>query len=215
MSPSKRESTARSSRFRRQRPAQADLFADPALPAGFRYRAELVSPAEEAELVELFARLPFEEARYKEWTAKRRIVSYGGRYDFGSNELLPAAPVPPFLNDLRERLGQWAGIAARDFAHATIAEYPPDTQLGWHRDVPSFETVVGVSLHGAARMRFRRYPPAKNARVSAAIELEPRSAYVIAGDARWKWQHAISPTKSMRYSITFRTLAAAGARFRE
>jgi hypothetical protein len=25
-------------------------------------------------------------------------------------------------------------------------------------------------------------------------------------DARWRWQHAISPTKALRWSITFRTI---------
>jgi alkylated DNA repair dioxygenase AlkB len=29
---------------------------------------------------------------------------------------------------------------------------------------------------------------------------------VLAGEARWKWQHSIPPTKEERYSITFRTL---------
>jgi hypothetical protein len=38
------------------------------------------------------------------------------------------------------------------------------------------------------------------------MDLEPRSAYSITGHARWGWQHAISPTKELRYSITFRTL---------
>jgi alkylated DNA repair dioxygenase AlkB len=41
-----------------------------------------------------------------------------------------------------------------------------------------------------------------------AIQLEPRSIYVLRDDARWRWQHAISPTKALRYSITFRTMAA-------
>ena len=32
-----------------------------------------------------------------------------------------------------------------------------------------------------------------------------RSAYVLKGEARWDWQHAIAPTRELRYSITFRT----------
>jgi hypothetical protein len=28
------------------------------------------------------------------------------------------------------------------------------------------------------------------------------------GDARWRWQHSIAPTKALRYSVTFRTLRA-------
>jgi alkylated DNA repair dioxygenase AlkB len=194
---------------------QAELFEKtPPLPDGFRYRPEFVSRAEEGELVATFATLPFEAARYKDWTARRRIVSYGGRYDFDSNELLPAEPVPAFLDELRTRLAAWIEVPPAELEHATIAEYSPGAELGWHRDVPSFETVIGVSLHGAARMRLRRYPPRKHARTDVAIDLEPRSAYVIADAARWQWQHAISPTKTLRYSITFRTLARADAPFR-
>jgi alkylated DNA repair dioxygenase AlkB len=86
-----------------------------------------------------------------------------------------------------------------------VAEYPPATPLGWHRDVPDFELIMGVSLLGHARLRFRPWPPKPNARTTFAIELAPRSAYVLRDEARWHWQHAVSPTKELRYSITFRT----------
>ena len=86
-----------------------------------------------------------------------------------------------------------------------VAEYQPSTPLGWHRDVPDFEVVMGVSLLGRARLRFRPWPPKPNARTTFAVELEPRSAYVMRDEARWHWQHAVSPTKELRYSITFRT----------
>jgi hypothetical protein len=47
-----------------------------------------------------------------------------------------------------------AGIAASDFAHAVIAKYETGTQLGWHRDVPDFEDVVGVSCVDSAGCAF-------------------------------------------------------------
>jgi alkylated DNA repair dioxygenase AlkB len=56
-------------------------------------------------------------------------------------------------------------------------------------------------------MRLRPYPHRKGDRAALKLELEPRSAYAMRGAARWKWQHAISPTRQLRYSITFRTLA--------
>jgi alkylated DNA repair dioxygenase AlkB len=188
---------------------QADLFASgPALPAGFTYRTEFLTAAEEAALLEIFATLPFQEAKYKQFTAKRRIVTYGGRYDFSSNELLPAGPIPEFLYALRERIAEFSGIPVAQLTHAAIAEYRAGTQLGWHRDVPDFEKITGVSLAGTARMRLRPYPPKKGRRdLTLAIDLEPRSVYAIEGEARSAWQHAISPTKELRYSITMRTLA--------
>ena len=56
-------------------------------------------------------------------------------------------------------------------------------------------------------MRFRPYPHRRNDRTTLKLDLEPRSAYAMSGAARWDWQHAISPTRELRYSITFRTLA--------
>ena len=187
---------------------QADLFSPhPALPGGFRYEEDFLDTQEEEALLAVLAALPLQEARYKDWTAKRRVVSYGGRYDFARNTLLPAEPVPPYLLTVRERAARWLGITAQALAHALVAEYPPGTQLGWHRDVREFAIVVGISLHGPARMRLRPYPhlPGTRERM-VAVELAPRSIYSLCGAARWRWQHAISPTKSRRYSVTFRSL---------
>jgi alkylated DNA repair protein (DNA oxidative demethylase) len=64
--------------------------------------------------------------------------------------------------------------------------------------------VVGVSLASSCRMRFQRGKGA--ARQVAEVTLEPRSAYVLSGAARYAWQHSIPPTRALRYSITFRTL---------
>jgi alkylated DNA repair dioxygenase AlkB len=97
-------------------------------------------------------------------------------------------------------------VPAEALTHALIAEYQPGTQLGWHRDVPEFELVGGLSLHGPARLRFRPYPHRKGDRTSLRLDLEPRAAYTLRGPARWGWQHAVSPTPALRYSITFRTL---------
>src|SRR5688572_13636104 len=187
---------------------QGQLFeTPPALPSGLLYRPEFVSPDEEAALLAEIHNLPLAEARYKQFTARRRIVSYGGTYDFSSQELLPAGPIPAFLHPLRERLAAWAGIPASQFSHALIAEYQTGTPLGWHRDVPDFEVIAGVSLGGPGRMRLRRYPHVKGRRESLILDLEPRSAYLLRDEARWRWQHSIPPTKNLRYVITFRTRA--------
>jgi alkylated DNA repair dioxygenase AlkB len=172
---------------------------------GYFYEAEFLSAAEESDLVEQIRRLPLAPAEYKEFRAKRRVVSYGGRYDFSARRLRDAEPIPAFLEPLRRRIATWAGRAPESFSHALIAEYAEGTRLGWHRDVPQFELVVGVSLLGACRMRFRRYPPRYRER-SIAIELLPRSIYRLEREARWEWQHCVPPTPSLRYSITFRTL---------
>jgi alkylated DNA repair dioxygenase AlkB len=57
-------------------------------------------------------------------------------------------------------------------------------------------------------MRFRPYPVPANVREGViALDLAPRSAYLMDGDARWRWQHAVPPVPALRYSVTFRTMA--------
>ena len=121
--------------------------------------------------------------------------------------------MPAWLWPLRGKAADWVGLPAEDFASALVAEYRPGTALGWHRDVPDFEVVVGVSLGSACRMRMRRYPavaPKKSGVLS--VDLRPRSAYVLRGPARWDWQHSIAPTPALRWSITFRTRRIASTR---
>jgi alkylated DNA repair dioxygenase AlkB len=189
-------------------PAQSDLFGATALPAGLSYVPDFITGIEEASLLAHIERLSLAEARYKQYTAKRRILSFGSQYDFSSNELQPGAPLPAFLRPLREKVSAWLAIPVDAFEHALVTEYRPGTALGWHRDVPEFHSIVGVSLGTACRMRFRPYP-AKAGRTAGGFELrlEPRSAYAMLGAARWRWQHAIPATPALRYSITFRTLA--------
>src|SRR5262249_14212643 len=152
----------------------------PRLPSGMLYEPDFITNDEEARLLDEIARLPLAEAKYKQYTAKRRIISYGASYDFSSNELIPAGPIPPFLDSLRERIASWAEVPASQFTHALIAEYKTGTQLGWHRDVPEFGIITGVSLAGRSRMRLRRYPPQKGRNVETlSLELEPRSAYLM------------------------------------
>ena len=85
-----------------------------------------------------------------------------------------------------------------------MQRYPPGAQIGWHRDASMFGTVVGISLLGPARLRLRR--GVEGSRELFELELAPRSGYVLAREARTKWQHHILPAKELRYSITFRTL---------
>jgi len=186
--------------------AQPDLFrAGSSLPEGMRYEPCFLTAAEEVELIAFVQSLPLQNMDYKGFTARRRVVSYGGKYDFGANRLEAAAPIPPELEALREKIAAWADLAPQTFTQALIAEYCEGTPLGWHRDVPDFKDVVGVSLLDDAVMRFRPYPPKDPKRANVIrLVLPPRSIYLLRGPSRWAWQHSIAPTKALRYSITFR-----------
>jgi alkylated DNA repair dioxygenase AlkB len=184
---------------------QPDLFPR-VLPRGLEYQADFLSSEEERELLDMIRALPLQEAQYKEFTARRRTISYGSIYDFSSNTSSPAEPIADFLLPLRSKVAQWCSVRPESFVHALIAEYRPGTPLGWHRDVPEFELIAGVSLAGSCRMRFRPYPwTPERKREMFTLDLTPRSAYILKEAARWQWQHNIPPTKEQRYSITFRT----------
>ena len=104
------------------------------------------------------------------------------------------------------------GREAEELADLLVARYPSGAGIGWHRDVPAFGDVSGISLLTACRMRFRCGRP--RAWQTAELTLEPRSAYVLSGPARTQWQHHIPPVTQERWSVTFRTLrhAPAGTR---
>jgi alkylated DNA repair dioxygenase AlkB len=188
--------------------AQSELFepAAPDLPDGMRYEPEFLTAAEEESLVALAQSLPLAEMNYKGYTARRRVASYGGSYDFDANRLRQAQALPPSLEPVRDKVAGWLGIAPGAFTQVLVAEYRPGTPLGWHRDVPDFEDIVGVSLLGEATMRLRPYPPRDPKKGDVLkLLLEPRSIYLLRGAARWGWQHSVAATPALRYSITFRT----------
>ncbi len=83
--------------------------------------------------------------------------------------------------------------SSAELVHALVAEYAPGTPLGWHRDVPDFETIVGVSLGGRATLKFRPYPDEPATRKVVQLEVAPRSIYKMADEARWDWQHSVAP----------------------
>lgn len=190
--------------------AQLTLFDSPPapMPPGWRYQADFLDADQEASLIALVRSLPLQAAQYKGYTARRRIVSYGGSFDYDANRLRPAEPLIEPLHGLRARVAQWMGVDPEDIAHVLVAEYPPGAPLGWHRDVPDFQDVAGVSLGSGAVLRFRPYPPVSPRRKDILrAEVAPRSIYLMRGPARWAWQHSVMPLAETRWSITFRTPA--------
>jgi alkylated DNA repair dioxygenase AlkB len=173
-------------------------------PEGFRYLPDFVTPAEEERLRAWIERLDFAPFEFRGFLAKRRKVEYGWRYDFSARKAGKAPPIPEFLFPLRARAAEAAAVRPEALEEAVVLEYPPGAPIGWHRDVPDFETIVGVSLLGACRLRLKPY---RGEGRLLSLALEPRSAYVLSGAARWKYQHSIPPVERLRYSIVFRTLA--------
>jgi alkylated DNA repair dioxygenase AlkB len=204
-----------SSRRRVQRSspsAEPDLFAaPPRLPEGFRYHAEILSAEEEAALARELGALPFKPFDFHGYLANRQVVSFGYRYDYGSRSVVEAAPFPAFLEPLRRKVAAVFGRPEAAFRQVLINEYQPGAGIGWHRDKAQFEEVVGVSLLAPCNLRFRRKAGAASGRQTwdrVSLNVEPRSAYLLAGPARTVWEHSIPALDRLRYSITLRTLVA-------
>jgi DNA oxidative demethylase len=188
---------------------QADLFAEP-LVDGLDYRAGFISSAEEAALIERLETMDLAPFRFQGWTGNRKTQSFGWRYDFDDASFRPAGPIPAWLEPLRDRAGEFAGVPAGEIAHALLARYDPGAGIGWHKDRSVFDQVVGVSLGSPATLRFRQRTPSGFRRFN--LPVEPRSAYLLRGEARHAWEHRILPGETIRFSITFRTLSDLGRR---
>ena len=180
-------------------------FAGPdELPSGFLYRDGFLTETEELELLRIFRGLEFAAYDYHGYLAKRRIFRYGVNYELNTGEPNDATPpIPEFLSGIRERAAKVAGVSASELVQAMVSEYSVGTPIGWHRDAPQFGLIIGISLGSACRMRLKPYHSLGNI---ISLRVEPRSIYVMQGEARSGWQHSIPPVEELRYSITFRTL---------
>lgn len=173
-------------------------------PIGLVYKPDLLSQDEDAALLEELESLRFDPIVMHGQAARRTARHFGLDYDYEARTPQPGEPVPDWLLPVRARAAELAGVEPDELVEILVQRYPPGSTIGWHRDAPAFGTVVGVSLGGSSRLRFQR-GKGEDRRVWEVL-LEPRSGYVLAGEARTSWQHSIPPTKELRYSITFRTL---------
>jgi alkylated DNA repair dioxygenase AlkB len=176
------------------------------VPEGFHYQEDIVSEAEEAALVASLARLDLKPFEFHGHLGNRRVAAFGLRYDFSRRSVETADPFPSFLVDLRNKVAKFAGRPVGEFQQGGVNEYPPGAGIGWHKDKSQFGVIVGVSLLAPATMRFRRKEGDRWVRISQRVL--PRSIYILEGEARTMWEHSIPPLDALRYSLTFRTLAA-------
>ena len=181
--------------------------AAPVFPAGFRYEPDILTPAQEIELLERVRELPFVEFQFQGYVGKRRVVSYGWQYDFNLRKLQEADDIPPFLLDLRKTAADFAGMTPERLQQVLVTEYDAGAGIGWHRDKAVFGEVIGLSLLSSCRFRLRRKAGTTWERVS--LTAEPRSAYLLSGPARTEWEHSIPEVDTLRYSITFRNFREA------
>ena len=184
-----------------------DLFDTPILP-GLTHGQDICSAEEEAVLIAHIDAQALTPFRFQGWEGKRLTTSFGWNYDFEKAAFGPTDPISAWLLPLKARAAAFAGLPDEALVQALLIRYDPGAGIGWHRDRPVFEHVVGVSLGVPAVMRFRRRTQKGFER--ASLPLEPRSIYHLAGEARYGWEHSIAEMEATRWSITFRSLTASG-----
>jgi alkylated DNA repair dioxygenase AlkB len=172
-------------------------------PEGLRYAAEFISPAAEQELIAHVAALPLQPFQFGQYEGKRRVASFGFRYDYSLRRLEDAKPIPDWLTSIIERVEAFGGPSA-EIRQVLCTEYDTGVGIGWHRDKPHFDRVFGLSLGSPCKFRFRKAAGEKWQRFT--LNAEPRSLYMISGASRQVWEHSIPAVEQPRYSITFRTM---------
>jgi len=187
----------------------ADLFDTPAVP-GLGTQPDVITPSEERSLIAAIDSVDMAPFRFQQWTGKRLTHSFGWQYNFQSGELGGGAPMPDWLLPIRDRAADAAGLASDVLVQALLLRYDAGAGIGWHRDRPIYDQVVGISLGAPATMRFRRKEGDRWRRVN--VPLEPRCLYHLAGEVRHDWEHSIAPMNETRWSITFRSFSAQGLR---
>jgi alkylated DNA repair dioxygenase AlkB len=186
------------------------LLFDTPLIAGLRYEEAVIGEEDERALLDRLEALELAPFRFHGWQGNRKTQSFGWRYDFEDASFTPADPMPDWLQPLRRRAASFADLKPEEFVHALLARYDPGAGIGWHRDRDVFDKVVGFSLRTPATLRFRQRTASGFRR--ANLEVAPRSAYLLSGEARHDWEHSIAPGDALRFSITFRALSDKGRR---
>ncbi|MEO6580908.1 MAG: alpha-ketoglutarate-dependent dioxygenase AlkB [Sphingomicrobium sp.] len=181
------------------------LFDAPLIP-GLGTCEEFVTEEEEQALIAAIDQVDLAPFRFQGFTGKRLTHSFGWRYDFENGRFAETDPIPDWLLPYRDRAAAFAGIAADAFGHALLIRYDPGAGIGWHRDRPVFDQVVGISLGAAAVLNFRQRTGSGFRR--AKLPLPRRCAYHLSGEVRREWEHRIASHDALRYSVTFRSLAA-------
>ncbi|MDI4233781.1 alpha-ketoglutarate-dependent dioxygenase AlkB [Bradyrhizobium sp. Arg237L] len=186
---------------------QLALFADNSsafsAPEGLRYAADFLSPDIERELIARIAALPLQPFQFGQYQGKRRVASFGFRYDYTERRLREADFIPDWLGPVIGQVEAFGG-SGTEIAQALCTEYETGVGIGWHRDKPQFDRIFGLSLGSPCKFRFRR--PAGDKWERFTLEAQPRSIYLLSGEARQIWEHSIPAVEAPRYSITLRTM---------
>jgi alkylated DNA repair protein (DNA oxidative demethylase) len=173
-------------------------------PPGFVLNQDVFSVSDEGSYLRFLRNLPFEVLAMRGQYLRRNVVSFGAKFSANFQSIVAAPELPVELQDLLADGARATGIEKDGFAQAIVQRYPVGATIGWHRDAGVFgPRIIGVSFGGVASLRFK-----SDSGIRLKVEIPPRSVYVIAGESRTLWSHAVAGISEERYSVTFRTIQA-------
>lgn len=145
-----------------------------------------------------------------EWDRRRQI--YGLSYGSARSEPRVLGPLPSWIEPFAERVVR-EGLLEGPVANVVINEYLPGQGIGAHHDFPGFgPTVVAISLGSAAVLELIDPETGRK----ELLDMAERSLWILGGEARSRWMHAIAHRKAdviagtkrprgRRVSVTMRT----------
>src|SRR6202035_1896790 len=150
--------------------------------------------------------LPLQPFQFGTYEGKRRVASFGFRYDYAERKLREADPIPSWLAPIILSVEKFGDLPSGSVRQVLCTAYDVGAGIGWHRDKPHFDEIFGLSLGAPCRFRFRLAAVDKWERFT--LNAKPRSLYMMSGESRQIWEHSIPAVEQRRYSITFRTMTA-------
>ena len=174
---------------------------------GLRYIPEYIDRAMHDDLLARVAAL-----QWANISGQRRMQFYGYTYDYPSRSIKRTGKLPSWARKIAERIHE-DGLSPQPPPQLAVNDYEPGHGIFSHVDADIFGDVVVISLGSACVMDFAD----SESDAAARLLLEPRSALVLSGDARYRWKHGIAAQPSdewngqtiqrrRRVSLTFRNV---------
>ncbi len=133
---------------------------------------------------------------FGEFEGRRRVASFGFRYDYDVRQLQRQPTPSRWRNRCKHRDSR---TPCNPDSAALCTEYDVGVGVGWHRDKLHFDMIFGLSLNICLQVDFAK-GPARHGRRRAPVALyDDRRVSTNMGTQ----QSAVQPP---RYSITFRTM---------
>jgi alkylated DNA repair dioxygenase AlkB len=176
-------------------------------PPGLSYTDDFISEEEEQQLCAAISKLQLHTFIFRGFEAKRKVESFGYDYNFNDRSISPGKAIPAEFDFLINKTAAYLNIESKDFQELLVIEYPVGSVMNWHRDAPPFELIAGISLLSDCTLKFRPYEKSKQGKGTLiSLPVKRRSLYVMKDEIRNDWEHSVPKMKSVRYSITLRTL---------